>query len=206
MCKLKAMNNHLILLVIVLITSCINTKDEHKKAKQIELEKQEVLPDCIHQKDTILGSHFVINYIVKKDFFDVKVKIRNIDTLLGYKFDCSTPGVLVPTYYNHSQNSLLLTRGQSNNFREMIVCSLINNKISIRKFESERSMNADYDFAYKFSDNDTFLILSSHNDSLKKRHIKMPHKISTDSIILIRITRDHIIITTENKTKTRIYL
>jgi hypothetical protein len=200
------MNNHLIFLLIVFLVSCTNTSNQQKETKQIQSTKQETLPGCIHQKDTILNSYFAITYHIKKDFFDVKIKISNLDTLLGYKFDCSTPAVLVPSYYNHLSNSLLLTRGQSNSFREMTVCSLINNKITIRQFESERSMNADYDFAYKLNDNDSFLILSSRVNSLKTRHIKIPHKISTDSIILTRIAKDHIIIITENRMETRINL
>lgn len=197
------MNNFLILLLLFI--SCKGNSNKQKKSI-ISETNQEKLADCIHQKDTLINTNLSISYPVSKDFFGVKIRIGAQDTLLNYQFNCSTPAVLVPVYYKHSSNLLVLKRGQANHFREIIVCSLINDKIIIKRFESERSMDAVYDFVYKLSNTDSFLIVASLTYPSKTKRIKIPQKVSQDSIRFIKIRKEHIVIVNENKTELSINL
>lgn len=114
---------------------------------------------CIPQIDSEFDDGIVIKAVVVGDHFDIAVGYKNNIKLIGFKFDCQTAWKYIPTVLRHKPKLLLLKCGSGANFREIFVCKVVGDSISINRFESERTNDAEFDFAYKNqSDREIYLI------------------------------------------------
>lgn len=112
----------------------------------------ETIADCMYAGDTVLANGTSVKYINLDSFYTIKVGINGHDTVLAYKFDCSTPYRYIPKYFFYSGSSLFLSTSTSPNYRHLVVCELANDHFVINQFMTERPDNSDKDFfVYKIN-------------------------------------------------------
>lgn len=190
-----------IIIFCFIIFSCAGNNTEYKKTSvpEHEIDKATIEDDslrianCMRNIDTVLDDNKYIKYVVLDSFYDVKVGIKNTDTLLGFKFDCTTPGGLVPNYFLQTKDKLYLKRGYGQHFREVIICGLSNGKIEVDRFESEVAYEAKYDFAYKENIDDDKLILQDLRAN-KRKILSIPKNLAEDTIVKTEISKNNVVL------------
>jgi len=164
--------------------------------------------NCWSSFDTILKNGDYIKYIKIDTTVDIQVKINDKVTYLGWNLECSMPDGLVPTIYSHKDNLILLIRGFSNTYREVIVCEYISDSIYINRFETELSFEGDSDksdkVVYKLmADNSKLYIsdrLPDNNNDYKTKIITLPKRFVTQTIDKAEVSNNNITLNFTDKT------
>jgi hypothetical protein len=123
--------------IIIFFASCNNNQPEFAgpPAKPQSVDRESLL-SCFDRTDTIFDNLNSIRYVILDSSFSLKIKIGGVDTLMGYRFNCSTPRVLVPGFYSSSQNMICLKRGYGQHFREFIILYNDHDQIFIKTYET----------------------------------------------------------------------
>lgn len=128
--------------------------------------------ECLGKDDYLIDAGNSVEYVNNDTAYDVKVRINNVDTLLGWSLLCDMPGGLVPELFFKEAGVFYLTRGLSNTFREMIVCTEQGEEIQIERFETALVSAGIHDgFVFKKQANEgtVFFIPRLLNDTINNR-------------------------------------
>jgi len=109
---------------------------------------------------------------------------------------------LIPSYFLHDENKLILKRGYGQHYRELIVCELDARKINVERYETERSLYAERD-VFIFGNKKESLI--SAYDRLTEELVStwnIPAKFKNENIERSEVFKDEIIVEFENGCRT----
>lgn len=164
----------------------------------------------ISRLDTNLNESDYIKYEIENSNIIIRISMNNITKLIRMKYDCNMPDVLIPKIYsyNNSNNNyyILLKRGYSNSYREIMVCELVSDSIEINSFEIEHTENAFLDiFVYQFVNFENRVFYSNIaksnciNDCLFS--IKLPFKYKNLKIIKSIVKENSIVLIFNDNSK-----
>lgn len=140
------------------------------------------LRQCILEKDTLLDDDNFIKYIIIDTFYTLKIQVGGLDTLLPYRFTCSVPRGLVPSFYSFYRNTICLIRGTGQHYREFTICYNENNHIVINKYETALATSLEKGIVV-YQNYDSLQLINVENIRTKeKRTFTIPAKFLSSNI------------------------
>lgn len=193
-----------IIFAVIILYSCSNSEIRDRETQVVKESLQDtnsLLRNCIAEKDSFWDTDNFIKYVVIDSFYTVKLQINSIDTLLPYKFNCSTPKVLVPSVSSIYKDKICLIRGSGQHYREFTVSYLSNNKLIMKQYETALAINLkDNLVAYQNIDSTQVVYIEDIVSNKKKSYI-IPSSFFSSNLVKANLSRNKLNLLFDNNRK-----
>ena len=174
---------------MTMLCKSVPKNEEHSERVGLPPQGTLLLKDCIPVNKADHNDSNFVKYIIIDSFYSIELKIGTLDTILAYRFDCTTPRGLVPRLYSNYKDVLCLESGSGRDYREFIIAYLNKSKIVLKRYEIALTENLKRDMIVYRNYNQSAVIVIENFRTNKRRIFKLPAKYESKYIVNATIHR-----------------
>lgn len=178
--------------VVAIGITTINCTDSNLKSS-LPIRKS-----CAPLLDTAFAKHTSVRYLdfVDSSYFKILVQFGADSSLLSYELPCGTPMSLIPRCLFIDSTKIVLTRGYSSHYREIIEAYYFDNGIHINSFEIELEEGSEDLLIFS---GETFFdgilqVIDRNEPSIEYKPVYIPASFNNEITKLISIKSDGTIV------------